>query len=82
MSQGDVARHEGTEGVKLACHKKRWLGTMVPKSKGCQIHKPCMSQDDVLRHETAEGVKLACRKKMCVEGSQWGSRLGKEAVRA
>ncbi|CAB4289204.1 unnamed protein product [Prunus armeniaca] len=50
MSQGDVVKHGGVEGTKLACRKAIWLGT------GCQRrHKACMSQDDVARH----GVPMA-----------------------
>ncbi|CAL2224821.1 unnamed protein product [Prunus armeniaca] len=32
VSQGDVTRHEGAGGTKLACRKAMWLGTMVPKA--------------------------------------------------
>ncbi|KAL6271364.1 hypothetical protein ACE6H2_028275 [Prunus campanulata] len=73
VSYGDMARHEGAEGTKLACHKAMCLGTGVPKTKGCQIHKACMSQGNVFRHgdvvghESAEGdIKCACCKAMCL----------------
>ncbi|CAL2240813.1 unnamed protein product [Prunus armeniaca] len=65
--QGDVPRHEGAEGdTKLACRKAMWLGTGVPKARGCRRqHKACVSQSDVARHRGAEGnTKLACRKAM------------------
>ncbi|CAL2258554.1 unnamed protein product [Prunus armeniaca] len=55
MSQDNVRRHEGAEGIRLAYCKAR-----------CRRYETCMSQGDVPRHEGAEGVKLACRKAMCV----------------
>ncbi|PQQ20271.1 hypothetical protein Pyn_15917 [Prunus yedoensis var. nudiflora] len=82
VSLGKGVPKVGLGSTKLACCKKRWLGTMVPKANGCQIHKACMLQGNVFRHKGAKGVKLACRKKKGAEGSQWGSRLSKEAVRA
>ncbi|CAL2263425.1 unnamed protein product [Prunus armeniaca] len=64
MSQGDVVKHGGVEGTKLACRKAIWLGT---RRWGCRWrHKACMSQGDVARYEDAEGdTKLAYRKENC-----------------
>ncbi|KAI5342570.1 hypothetical protein L3X38_010445 [Prunus dulcis] len=80
-AEGNVARHGGAEGPKLACRKAMWLGTRVPKVRGCRRPKACMSQGNVARHKGAEGnvarhrgaegPKLACHKAMWLGG--WAS---------